>query len=291
MEDHEQHPHIPDFVPPDMDALYGRAPADRVDQPVNQPQVPLRPAQRPAPSSAFRRSSGTDPDRWFSQPSGGGSTLGQALSGSGTPGTYVLSAIMVLVTLLVRALPPLGDAFVMTSGWIAREPWTLVTAVFYQGNSLIQLAFTVLFLIVLGRFLEPILGTRDFVVTFLTSGIGGNVLLCTIVFPAPVTGGDALWRFAGADGAIFGLLGAYLVLMVVTKKSPVPVLVLLGFNVIFFGLFPSVAWVSNVAGLAAGVLVVVSLVIGDRRGRRQLYVWLVPLLLLVIIALATMVLH
>jgi membrane associated rhomboid family serine protease len=124
--------------------------------------------------------------------------------------------------------------------------WRLITAGFLHG-SILHLLFNVYILWVLGSQLESILGKRKFIVIYFVSLIGGSV--ASFLFSPFGT------YSIGASGAIFGLMGAMLV--VGRKKrldiSQVAVLVIL--NVVIGFVLSGIDWRAHLGGLAAGSLI------------------------------------
>ncbi|MCA9631256.1 MAG: rhomboid family intramembrane serine protease [Myxococcales bacterium] len=81
---------------------------------------------------------------------------------------------------------------------VVGEWWRFLSAVFFHF-SVLHILFNMMWLGILGRSLEPELGSARFTITYLLAGIGGflgNLLLG----PMPWTG--------GASGSVFGLFGA-----------------------------------------------------------------------------------
>jgi len=89
------------------------------------------------------------------------------------------------------------------------------------------------------------LGKSRFLTLFLVAGIGGNVLSYLI---APVFGVSA-----GASGAIFGVLGAYVVLALIQHKPMGPVVALIVINLVI-GFTGNVEWQAHVGGLVTGAV-------------------------------------
>ena len=77
------------------------------------------------------------------------------------------------------------------------------------------------------------------------TGIGGNVLSYLI---APANGVSA-----GASGAIFGVMAAYVVLALIRHKPMGPVLALIVINLVI-GFTGNIEWQAHVGGLVTGAL-------------------------------------
>lgn len=122
------------------------------------------------------------------------------------------AAIFVLQTLLSgfggAALVRWGIetfGFIPDWGISIMQPWRLFTYMFLHG-SLLHVAFNMLWLWWMGRPVEDRLGSRNFLVIYFGSGIGGALLnmLVSPVFGAGLT--------IGASGAVFGMMVAFAML-------------------------------------------------------------------------------
>jgi rhomboid protease GluP len=87
------------------------------------------------------------------------------------------------------------------------EYWRLVTPMFLHIG-LMHLAFNSYALLAFGRDVENLFGRSRFLALYLLSGVGGAV--------ASFVGNDAI--SAGASGAVFGLVGAMLVFLLVYRN-------------------------------------------------------------------------
>lgn len=125
------------------------------------------------------------------------------------------------------------------------QVWRLVTAMFLHYG-LIHLLANMLLLWLAGRVLEPLLGTARFVVLYLLSGLASSA---AIYFFDP----DVLT--AGASGAIFGLLAAYLITSVKHRLSLWLPLLLLVLGIGGTILVPGMSIPAHAAGLLVGAAV------------------------------------
>ncbi|MEY4741377.1 MAG: hypothetical protein RL672_127 [Actinomycetota bacterium] len=128
------------------------------------------------------------------------------------------------------------------------EPWRMLTAGFaHDQSNLFHVGLNMYSLYVFGQVLEPLLGRWRFTVLYLLSLLGGSAAV--MWFSALNT------STLGASGAIFGLMGAYFVIL---RKLGAPSGQLMGLIAInlAFGLFlPGVSWEAHVGGLVAGAAV------------------------------------
>lgn len=127
----------------------------------------------------------------------------------------------------------------------AFQPWRLVSGMFLHAGFW-HVGLNMLALWMIGRILEPMLGHGRFLALYLISGIGGFVGVSLIAFTTPVV---------GASGAIFGLLGALLVIGRHLGADLTGILIVVGINLVI-GFVPgfNVAWQAHVGGLIVGAL-------------------------------------
>ena len=128
-------------------------------------------------------------------------------------------------------------------GVAAGEYYRLLTAAFLHGG-LLHIALNMYVLYILGPPLEQQLGRARYLLVYLASAIGGSV--ASYCFSAPNT------PSVGASGAIFGLMGATLVVARAMKREVGGVLVLIGVNLALGFLIPTIDWRAHLGGLIAG---------------------------------------
>ncbi|MGW1427626.1 rhomboid family intramembrane serine protease [Streptomyces sp. NPDC002431] len=143
---------------------------------------------------------------------------------------------------------------------VAEGQWyRLVTSMFLH-QEVWHIAFNMLGLWWLGGPLEAALGRARYLTLYLLSGLAGSALTYWLAAP----GQSSL----GASGAVFGLLGATIVLMRRLNYDMRPVLVLLAVNlVITFNPWGGIAWQAHVGGLIAGMVIAVGMVYAPRERR------------------------
>jgi membrane associated rhomboid family serine protease len=120
--------------------------------------------------------------------------------------------------------------------------YRLFTSMFLHYDFL-HIASNMITLIIVGPAVEVMVGKIRFLVLYLVAGIGGNVLSYLI---APLYGGSA-----GASGAIFGVMGAYVVLALLQRKPMGPVVALIGINLVL-GFTGNIEWQAHIGGLLVG---------------------------------------
>jgi membrane associated rhomboid family serine protease len=75
----------------------------------------------------------------------------------------------------------------------------------------------------------------------------------------------------GASGAVFGLMGAYLVFLIALKLNASQMYIILGIN-LFLSFLPGIAWEAHVGGLLVGALVGYVLVSTKNSARKNVQV-------------------
>lgn len=129
------------------------------------------------------------------------------------------------------------------------EPWRMLTAGFlHSENSFMHIALNMYSLYILGSVLEPLLGKARFLSLYLLSIFGGSVAVLLLDAPNALV--------LGASGGIFGLMGAYFVVLRSLGQGGGQLTAIIGFNLLI-GFFPglNIAWQAHVGGLIVGGLV------------------------------------
>jgi membrane associated rhomboid family serine protease len=210
------------------------------------------------------------------------------MTGRGAPVvTYSLIGICVLVYIL-QSLPGIGGTITQAIQYagaysyqgafgVGFEPWRMLTTVFAHA-SILHIALNMYTLWVFGMLLEPLLGRARFLALFLISGFAGSVGVLLIASPVqPVV---------GASGAIFGMLGAFLIIQRRLGGNSTQLLVLVGINLVI-GFIPSfgIAWQAHVGGLIGGLLVGLIYVETRKISRQR---WQIPLLVVLCVILVAL---
>lgn len=131
------------------------------------------------------------------------------------------------------------------------EPWTLVTTWFTHADFWHILA-NMLTLYFFGSFLNSLVGTRYFMLTYFIGGVFADIFILLFSNPLALT--------IGASGCIFALGGALAVLVprqqvyVFPIPAPIPLWasVIVGFLILT--LMPGVSWQGHLGGLLFGLL-------------------------------------
>ena len=124
--------------------------------------------------------------------------------------------------------------------------WLLITAGFLHG-SIFHLLFNVYILWVIGSQLESIVGKTKFVVIYFVSLLGGS-------FASHLFSPSGSYSI-GASGAIFGLMGAMLVVGRKRNLDISQITTLVVINVVIGFVLSGIDWRAHLGGLAAGAFI------------------------------------
>jgi membrane associated rhomboid family serine protease len=136
--------------------------------------------------------------------------------------------------------------------------WQLLTSTFTQVT-LGHIFFNVLNLFILGPQLERVLGRARFLALYLLSGLAGSALVYAI--------GPADGSTIGASGAVFGLMGAFLVLAVRTRLDVPGMLVWLAISFAYSFAMPGISWQAHLGGFLGGSATAAVLILAPRSRR------------------------
>ncbi|PVG84095.1 rhomboid family intramembrane serine protease [Nocardioides gansuensis] len=139
--------------------------------------------------------------------------------------------------------------------------WQLVSSAFLHVE-LWHIAGNMLALYMLGPQLEAVLGRVRFLALYLIAGLAGSVAAFWLASPLQLT--------LGASGAIYGLFGALLVLVIKVGADLRPMLGLLAVNLFITFAVPNISWQGHLGGFLAGLAVTAILVYAPRARRSQL---------------------
>lgn len=202
-------------------------------------------------------------------------TRGAGSAGPETPATYVLIAINVAVFLAEIAVggggfgvgisPLIGD-FGLRGVSVADGEWYRLLSGGFLHASLFHIGFNMFALFILGRLLEPAIGTPRFVGLYFASLFAGAFGAIALTDPLQVT--------VGASGAVFGLFGAAFVIARGRRldaiASQLGFLLLINLAITFT--VPRISVGGHLGGLAAGAVCAMLIVAGERGmlGERRL---------------------
>ena len=169
---------------------------------------------------------------------------------SQAPITSALLIVNVLVWL--GQISPLGylftNQFFFAPLLAIVEPWRMLTSGFvHDWSGPMHILFNSYAIWIFGRALEPLLGRWRFLALYLTSIVGGSLAVLWLSNPqVPVV---------GASGALFGLMGAYFVVIRSLGGNASQLFILIAIN-FALGLFlPGISWEGHLGGLLTGLAI------------------------------------
>jgi membrane associated rhomboid family serine protease len=194
---------------------------------------------------------------------------GIALASGRAPVTRALIAVNVAIYLLTVAQgggfnAPGGrvfDKMILYGPLVAHgDWWRLVTAMFLHEN-ILHIGFNMVALYLIGSPVEQYLGKARYVGLYFVSGLAGSA---GALLQAPNT------PTLGASGAIFGILGAMLILeWQITGRLAGNAMTWIVINLaISFGI-PNISWGGHIGGLVGGILITLAYAHWRDRGRAQ----------------------
>lgn len=153
-------------------------------------------------------------------------------------------------------------------GVAAGQWYRLLTSAFLPGSGtlgIMDIAFNMWALYIVGPGLEQLLGRVRFLAIYLISAVGGSVLF---YYLAPQNQ-PAL----GASGAIFGLFGAWFVVSKRLRIDSRGIVMLIVLNLALSFIYRStIAWQDHVGGLIVGALVAAAYAYAPRKNRTAIQV-------------------
>ena len=186
-----------------------------------------------------------------------------------TPATYALIAINVVVFLIELVNGPgglsAGNAFTnkffadfsLFGPSVAEGEWYRLVTGGFLHVTIIHIGFNMFLLLILGRLLEPALGTPRFLVLYFASLLAGS-------FGALILDPNAFT--VGASGAVFGLAGA---VFVIARGRGMDQLAgeigfLIVFNLVWSFIGSNISVGGHIGGLIGGVICAAAIVAGEK---------------------------
>jgi membrane associated rhomboid family serine protease len=182
---------------------------------------------------------------------------------AGAPVTMTLVGVIGALFVLQSVFPAVTNAGLTFGPAIAAgEWWRTVTGGFLHGN-LLHIGFNGYLLYQLGRMLEPGMGRARFLAVY-AAGLGGGAAgVLLLSWSAPTL---------GASGAVFGLMGAAMVLLrrrgINPWQTQIGTLVLLNLGLTF--VIPGISIGGHVGGLVGGAAAAWVLTLFERQDGRDL---------------------
>lgn len=164
--------------------------------------------------------------------------------------TYSLIAITSLFYLIGLIPGGVGETvqfwLAFRGDFVYAQPWRLLTVTLVHGSPW-HIVLNMLALWALGRSLEPLVGRWRFLTLYLLSALGGSVLTALL---------DPYQWVVGASGAVWGLLGAMLIIGRHIGANVTSIAILLGLNLLITFLPGSnIAWQAHIGGGLVGALI------------------------------------
>jgi len=122
--------------------------------------------------------------------------------------TLVLLFIMGIVFILQSLFPQLTTMFYFDPSRAISDPWLFITSIFLHGG-LLHLFFNAYALFLFGPILERKIKQNKFLILFFGAGIIGGITY----YESILLGLTPMIPALGASGAIFGILGAVVILL------------------------------------------------------------------------------
>lgn len=136
--------------------------------------------------------------------------------------------------------------------------WQVITSMFTHAEPL-HIGFNMLALWFLGPPLEMVLGRARFLTIYLVSGLFGSAAVMLWSAPGIPT--------VGASGAIFGVMGALIVVGVKIKAPIQQLWIWLALNLVFTFTAANISWQGHLGGLIGGGILAALIVYPPRRVR------------------------
>lgn len=190
---------------------------------------------------------------------------------STTIGFIAINILLYIMSAFSKDLLYNVSAFAFSLQYIlqGREWWRFITSMFMHAN-VYHLAQNMLMLYLAGELVEKYVGKRRFAVLYFFSGIGGSLLYALYEFST-----NCYMGTIGASGAVFGVIGALLVIVIRHKGRYGDITIgRMGFMIvymIYIGLHTSnVNNAAHIGGLLSGMILTVFYTLGGNRksGRR-----------------------
>lgn len=203
---------------------------------------------------------------------------------------YFITPILININFFVFALmvffgvsvmePNSNDVFVW--GGVFRPAvldgeWYRIISAFFVHIGLVHLLMNMFALLMVGAQLELLLGKWRYLLAYIFCGI---VASCASLWWHPATVG------AGASGAIFGLYGLFLALLVsnlLDRRVRKPLLSSIGLFVVYnlaFGLNDGIDNAAHIGGLIAGIIAGYAYYFGLRFSTNTFYKWKLPAIIM-----------
>ena len=173
---------------------------------------------------------------------------GRRIARAAAPVTWALIVLNAAIWGIQLLMPDFTYSLVFSPVIAQLEPWRMITAGFaHDPQNPLHILLNMYSLYILGSALEPMLGKMRFAALYVISLFAGSV---GFLWLATMNNFEL-----GASGAIFGLMGAYFVVLRALGGQLGQVGSIIAINLVFGFLMPGVAWEVHVGGLIGGVVI------------------------------------
>jgi membrane associated rhomboid family serine protease len=171
-------------------------------------------------------------------------------------GGTLVTKVLILVNVVLYGLQILSGGLLTAYLYYVpiatlAEPWRMITSGFIHSDNLLTDPSSALHIVlnmytlwILGGVLEPMLGRLRFLGLYMLAILGGSAAV--LLFSNPFGG------VLGASGGIFGLMGAYFVVLRSLGGNSNSIVGIIAINLAFTFLNPGVSWQAHIGGLVIG---------------------------------------
>ncbi len=159
-----------------------------------------------------------------------------------------LYASMTSGNILVTDLPFLLKFGLVNRLFLAGCYWQILTSIFVHIN-IVHLAFNMIFMLFFGGKVEEIMNGLEYIFTYIISGVTGNIF--TII----LAGTGTLIVSAGASGAIFGIIGAYIIYLGVRYDTSIMFYIIYCLILLLLNISVNVNLIAHASGLLTGAMI------------------------------------
>lgn len=163
---------------------------------------------------------------------------------------------------------PLEHAMVLFPPAVAAGQWWRMVTNGFVHFGLTHIALNMVSLWFVGKDLERIIGPARYASLYALSLLGGSVAAYLFTFAQHAHGGLGYAQSGGASGAIFGVLGGVLILVLRLKLNPRTVILIIVANLVFDFAIPEISWQAHIGGLVTGALFTLAVLYAPGRYRR-----------------------
>lgn len=136
------------------------------------------------------------------------------------------------------------------SGLAVVKPWTWFTSMFMHSPNVLHVLGNMLTLIIIGPYLEKLLGHWCFLAVYLICGLGASDGLMVYSYVTHDWGTSAY----GASGALFGLFGVVLLVFQRTHADIRGMVIWIVLDLAMPLFIPNVAWQAHIGGFVIGLV-------------------------------------